>query len=284
MPPATSHLSRPSIDHLYDLVQGLDENELQELLLEINSSAENNIEVAKAIDLFESPKHRRRESRPPCLDLSPGSPPPIPDWPKNRPITWRQSKRISSVPLNFSFSQQQQQHDPMPSPGRRISSVPLQLMHPQTEPMPAPQRERAISNPRLLESAPIDLPDLDEPLRPRTSNCERPSLTQSTSRSYRRISRPMFLAPGHSIPDLARQLTAYFMNEPIAESVASSTPGLSPTSPGSMSSASEFELGGGLSLDDLLEPATPRSRMIFGRPEREVPASMSGIFEVLGER
>lgn len=111
MPPQARHRARSSIDNLFDLVENLEEDQLQNLLDELNSTPhEANIDVSAGVAYFE--EQRRRDASlaaghklrptPSFINTHPAEPT---DWPrqKPRPVSgshWRGSMRIVSAPYS----------------------------------------------------------------------------------------------------------------------------------------------------------------------------------------
>lgn len=135
----------------------------------------------------------------------------------------------------------------------------------QTMPLPSFHASEALD---IFSDHPLDM-------RPRTATGDASTASAfNKQRSFRRISRPVFLSP-LSVPtpdDLAKKLSAYlFEGAP-----------LSPPPPAPRQQTPPTEKAAPASLEDMLkEPVTPRSRVVFGRLETEVPTS--GIFQVLTE-
>lgn len=135
----------------------------------------------------------------------------------------------------------------------------------QTMPLPSFHASEALD---IFSGQPLDI-------RPRTATGDASTASAfNKQRSFRRISRPVFLSP-LSVPtpdDLAKKLSAYLFED---------AP-LSPPPPAPRQQTPPTEKAAPASLEDMLkEPVTPRSRVVFGRLEREVPTS--GIFQVLTE-
>lgn len=105
MPPATRLRSRSSVDHIFDLVEDLEEDQLQDLLNELNSTGEH-IQVQKGVELFEQQRRLLGDTSKHVLRPTPSflnQPHEPVDWPrqKPRPVSgshWRQSMRIVSTP------------------------------------------------------------------------------------------------------------------------------------------------------------------------------------------
>lgn len=104
MAPATRLRSRSSVDHIFDLVGDLDEEQLSNLLHELNSSSESNVPVHEGVEYFE--EQRRARGPPKALRPTPSflnQPHEPADWPKQKPRAvsgsqWRQSMRVASPP------------------------------------------------------------------------------------------------------------------------------------------------------------------------------------------
>lgn len=393
MTPTTRHRSRSSVDHIFELVENLEEDQLQNLLHELNSSMEGNVQVSQGVEYFEEQRRKpgatKAVLRPtPSFLNQPHEPA---DWPrqKPRPVSgsqWRQSMRIVSTPYGGGAGGGGGGTGPNGLARHQTEPIspPLTASPPSSPPLSPPQSvllgygasspRRSVTAPLLKTQgaprvdvqvvsspeSPITPPrhvgaDVDELPRPSLSefgsfsfgldgaaeskaqeNEERPGQEEeeeerpvsprqakvtaappppqpdfsrintmplstmhhetfdtfhdlprprtatgvdaSTSvfkpRSFRRISRPMFLSPVNvSAPDdLAKKLSAYLF-----EGLPSSPP------PPTTTSVPKPEDKVPSSMEEMLkEPLTPRSRFVFGRIEREVPAA-PGIFEVLTE-
>ncbi|KAI1340996.1 hypothetical protein F5Y15DRAFT_38306 [Xylariaceae sp. FL0016] len=106
-----------------------------------------------------------------------------------------------------------------------------------------------------------------------------------TSRSYKRISRPIFPLPTPAATqDLSEMLAAYLL-EALPSSPATNSTLSSPVTPRSQIAsypAIEDDSPG----IDLLEPSParlPKTRDIFGNPMKQPTRKISGIFEVLND-
>lgn len=109
MPPTTRQRSRSSVDHIFELVENLEEDQLQNLLDELNSSMEGNVQVSQGVEYFEEQRRARAAGKPGAKAVLRPTPSflnqphePV-DWPrqKPRPVSgsqWRQSMRIVSTP------------------------------------------------------------------------------------------------------------------------------------------------------------------------------------------
>lgn len=156
---------------------------------------------------------------------------------------------------------------------REIASTPMLLPSPPTS-QPDINRMQTMPLPSFHASESMDIFSSNRPLdlRPRTATGDASTASAfNKQRSFRRISRPMFLSPlSVATPDeMAKKLSAYlFEGAP-----------LSPPPPAAPRRQSPPPT---TSLEDMLkEPVTPRSRVVFGRVETEMPTS--GIFQVLTE-
>lgn len=110
MPPQTRPRARSSVEHLFDLVQDLEDEQLQSFLEEINSTPHQNIDVSSGVAYFEEEQRRLKaqahNKKQQLLRPTPSflnAPPEPADWPrqKPRPVSgsqWRQSMRIVSAP------------------------------------------------------------------------------------------------------------------------------------------------------------------------------------------
>ncbi|KAJ0117457.1 hypothetical protein J7T55_003873 [Diaporthe amygdali] len=141
--------SRSSVEHIFDLVEGLDEDQLHNLLHELNSSTETNVPVSKGVEYFEEQRRARAEAkvlRPtPSFLNSPHEPV---DWPrqKPRPVSgsqWRQSMRVVSTPYG---NLGRHQTEPI--------SPPLTASPPSSPPLSPPSTESPLS-PRRTVTTPI---------------------------------------------------------------------------------------------------------------------------------
>lgn len=148
MPPTTRLRSRSSVDHIFELVGNIEEDQLQDLLQEINSSGEH-IEVSKGVEYFED---QRRQLAPHTLRPTPSflNQPHEPlDWPrqKPRPVSgsqWRQSMRIVSTPY---ANMKRTQTEPI--------SPPLTASPPHSPPLSPPQSTLDHYTPRRSVTAPL---------------------------------------------------------------------------------------------------------------------------------
>jgi hypothetical protein len=170
-----------------ELLGGLDDDQIESLLVDLNNTLDTNVQVSRGIDFFEKPsKHA-----------------PLP-FPALRQIqNHHSSKRISSAPEPAKA---------VPPPPR---STPLD------DDCAPPQftfTNATTTAPRLTVS--ITPQPVDDFQRPTTATTPSPSSTQSSrSRSYKRISRPI------SALDL-RALSAAYMFDLDPSPLRASTPSL----------------------------------------------------------
>lgn len=104
MPPQNRPRARSSVDHLFDLVESLEEDQLQSFLAELNSTPDTNIDVSSGVAYFEEQRRQHHKQHPlrPTPSFVNASPEPA-DWPRQKPnpvsgSQWRQSMRIVSAP------------------------------------------------------------------------------------------------------------------------------------------------------------------------------------------
>lgn len=150
MPPQTRVRSRSSVEHIFDLVEGLDEDQLHDLLDELNSTTDTNVPVSKGVEYFEE-QRRARAQQQKVLRATPSflnSPHEPVDWPrqKPRPVSgsqWRQSMRVVSTPYG---SLGRHQTEPI--------SPPLTASPPSSPPLSPPGHDSPLS-PRRTVTTPI---------------------------------------------------------------------------------------------------------------------------------
>lgn len=149
MPPQTRVRSRSSVEHIFDLVEGLDEDQLHNLLDELNSTTDTNVPVSKGVEYFEEQRRARAAQkvlRPtPSFLNSPHEPV---DWPrqKPRPVSgsqWRQNMRVVSTPYGHLGRHQTEPISP-----------PLTASPPSSPPLSPPGTESPLS-PRRTVTTPI---------------------------------------------------------------------------------------------------------------------------------
>lgn len=143
-------------------------------------------------------------------------------------------------------------------------------------PLPPQQQQQQLPMFNRISTMPL-LSAAPPALRPRTATGHAAASANANPRAFRRISRPQFLAPVAAPDEVARTLMQAFL---FGERVpAAGRPRLAR---GEQAEEDEKELAG--LLEELVkgEPASPRTRHVFGRVEREAPP-VNGIFEVLTE-
>lgn len=150
MPPQTRVRSRSSVEHIFDLVEGLDEDQLHNLLDELNSTSDTNVPVSKGVEYFEEQRRARAQQkvlRPtPSFLNSPHEPV---DWPrqKPRPVSgsqWRQSMRVVSTPYGHLGRHQTEPISP-----------PLTASPPSSPPLSPPGSNESPLSPRRTVTTPI---------------------------------------------------------------------------------------------------------------------------------
>lgn len=151
MPPQTQTRvrSRSSVEHIFDLVEGLDEDQLHNLLDELNSTSDTNVPVSKGVEYFEEQRRARAQQK--VLRATPSflnSPHEPVDWPrqKPRPVSgsqWRQSMRVVSTPYGHLGRHQTEPISP-----------PLTASPPSSPPLSPPGHESPLS-PRRTVTTPI---------------------------------------------------------------------------------------------------------------------------------
>lgn len=150
MPPQTRVRSRSSVEHIFDLVEGLDEDQLHNLLDELNSTTDTNVPVSKGVEYFEEQRRARAQQkvlRPtPSFLNSPHEPV---DWPrqKPRPVSgsqWRQSMRVVSTPYGHLGRHQTEPISP-----------PLTASPPSSPPLSPPGSHESPLSPRRTVTTPI---------------------------------------------------------------------------------------------------------------------------------
>ncbi|POS73821.1 hypothetical protein DHEL01_v207785 [Diaporthe helianthi] len=152
MPPQTQTRvrSRSSVEHIFDLVEGLDEDQLHNLLDELNSTPDTNVPVSKGVEYFE--EQRRTLAQQKILRATPSflnSPHEPVDWPrqKPRPVSgsqWRQSMRVVSTPYGALGRHQTEPISP-----------PLTASPPSSPPLSPPGSHESPLSPRRTVTTPI---------------------------------------------------------------------------------------------------------------------------------
>ncbi|KAI3395053.1 hypothetical protein diail_1810 [Diaporthe ilicicola] len=193
MPPQTRVRSRSSVEHIFDLVEGLDEEQLHDLLHELNSSTDTNVPVSKGVEYFEEQRRARAAQASKVLRPTPSflnSPHEPVDWPrqKPRPVSgsqWRQSMRVVSTPYG-SLGRHQTEPISPPLTASPPSSPPLSPPTSSSHESPLSPR-RTVTTPILpmeksarheIEPAPLQTPVSPPRLDVDEEGESRPSLTE----------------------------------------------------------------------------------------------------------
>ncbi|KAK3374213.1 hypothetical protein B0T24DRAFT_554124 [Lasiosphaeria ovina] len=291
MPIKTHHRSRSSIDRVFDLLADLDDTQITLLLDDLNHTTPSNVPVSSAIALFESGPNRPK----------------------------RKFGRASS-PVRTLHAELERRHS------RRISSAPEPRPRPKTASEPPTGERPTAQNPTKQQFSELQLTtshfddngggndDDDRPSRPsltlfppespteRPKTATEPRRAESQSpRSYKRVSRPLFLSPT-ATAELHELLRAYLYdtsnNTPASATTSATTTPATPATGGGGGGG-----GGGALVSpfsflhhpepavpglDLLEPSPVRSPPHFTLDRAAAPAAimgptdaMCGIFEVL---
>lgn len=172
MAPTTRARARSSVEHLFELVEGLEEDQLHDLLQELNSTADGNVAVRQGVEFFEEEISRPQRTNPSKhLPLRPtpsflDKPHEPSDWPrqKPRPVSgsqWRQSMRIASAPYAMQRHQTAPLSPPL-SPPREHQAVLEGL----------PPKRSGTAPPLMVDVTPVSLADspvslVDEAEHPR---------------------------------------------------------------------------------------------------------------------
>lgn len=263
MPTKGHQRSRSSIDRVIDLLADLEDNQISLLLDDLNHTTSSNVAVPDAIALFEhhANKPRKRSCR---------SPSPL----RNLQVELerRHSKRLSAAPERLSRFRAANSQPP----------APRELATPSPSPSPPPT-ENLFDQPMFNDSFSLDLPPPTVSFdHPKTSSVGPPPVFRP--RSYKRISRPMFLSPT-ATAELHLLLLAFFNETPLppVSPVTTATP--SPTTPlfgFSHSPFTEFdEVEPHTPGLDLLEPSPTRTPSFSGGRSLKTMPSISSIFEVM---
>ena len=270
MPTKSHHRSRSSVDRVFDLLADLQDTQISLLLDDFNHTTDSNVPVSKAIALFD-----------------PRAEKPTPKHPFAR----------SSSPVRTLQAELERRHS------RRIASAPEPITRPKTASPPSTQKPASpliLETPPLpsepLPSEPLPLEKSDRPSliisppetreRANTSSSEQRSGSRGP-RSYKRISRPLFLSPT-ATAELHELLLAYLQDTPTSATTTATPSPVTPKTSHSWAFFSPMEPetdGPGL---DLLEPSPTRlpvpifsSGRMVKQPSME---SMHSIFEVLASR
>lgn len=166
MSPTTRARARSSVEHLFELVEGLEEDQLHDLLHELNSTADGNVQVRQGVEFFEEEISRPQRTNPKHLPLRPtpsflDKPHEPSDWPrqKPRPVSgsqWRQSMRIVSAPYSIGDAAG---HHRLSRHQTEPISPPLTASPPLSPPLSPPKDlglpKRSVTAPLLVEVKPV---------------------------------------------------------------------------------------------------------------------------------
>lgn len=168
MTPKTRHRSRSSVDHIFELVENLEEDQLQDLLHELNSTGDN-VQVSRGVEFFDE-RLRRTGSRGSKDTKHPLRPTPSflnqphepADWPrqKPRPVSgshWRQSMRIVSSPYATAKNSSNDNGGGIARHQTEPISPPLTASPPSSPPLSPPQSAIGYldGSPRRSVTAPL---------------------------------------------------------------------------------------------------------------------------------
>ncbi|KAK3685204.1 hypothetical protein B0T22DRAFT_482192 [Podospora appendiculata] len=262
------HRSRSSIDRVFDLLADLQDSQIALLLDDLNHTTSSNVPVSQAIALFDpsspkpKPKRNIGRSSSPVRALQ-------------VELERRHSKRISSalemsrLPRTASQPSMQAQMQRPTSP-----SIPEHPRHDQSTTIITTITTTATTSRPSLS---LTLPE--SPERPRTATERTPD--GSRSRSYKRVSRPLFLSPT-ATAELNNLLLAYLYNDPVSATTTATPSPNTPTAPTHFSPFFSIEPEPDTPGLDLLEPSHTRlPDLPFGKRGLVPKDSMSSIFEVL---
>ncbi|KAL2146555.1 hypothetical protein VTI28DRAFT_3446 [Corynascus sepedonium] len=263
MPTKGHHRSRSSIDRVIDLLADLEENQITLLLDDLNHTTSSNVPVTDAIALFE--QHANKSKRRSCRSPSPMRTLQV-------ELERRHSKRVSrlsNVPDTWSRS-------------RPSATQPPISPEPATALPPSPPTPPAVFQPFDRPAS----PEHSSPTLPPSVSIESPKITSGPPpsfrpRSYKRISRPMFLSPT-ATAELHQLLLAFFNETPVLPASPATTATPSPTTPlfgFSHSPFTDFESEPSTPGLDLLEPSPIRTPSISGGRSLKTMPSIGSIFE-----
>ncbi|KAK3898986.1 hypothetical protein C8A05DRAFT_18514 [Staphylotrichum tortipilum] len=292
------HRSRSSIDRVIELLADLEETQITLLLDDLNHTTSSNVPVTDAIALFEH--HASRPKRRSCRS-------PSPMRTLQAELERRHSKRVSAVPAATTPSAGGggiSAAEPRP---RRRSAAPQSPLFPQSAVSPPPPTPAPSSTPLAPPPPPSRFDDFffdfDRPtqidVRPPSPTPSPPPVSMPASlpmpierskpsgpppsfrpRSYKRVSRPMFLSPT-ATAELHLLLLAFFSETPISP-MTTATP--SPTTPlfgFSHAPFSDLDFEPSTPGLDLLEPSPLRTPSLAPARSLRTMPSIGSIFEGL---
>lgn len=264
---AANDRRRPSVDSVYNLLSGLDDNQAEDLLRDLNHTTPSNIPISEGIDFFEHPEAAMAASA----------------------ASWRRTTFVKAV-STFDLRS-------CSTPERASRAPSSALPHDDDDDDDVPP----LPSPRARSASAVHHSEEEEALRQRRDH------QYKTPRAYKRISRPWatLAPPSSGGPDVRDLLMAYLSDSPSFSSSSSScssssssadSPATPRSAAGSLFSPmivapSEDAEADTPGLADLLEPSPSRTKPRFAVPSRH-PAlqpcyggaggdSISGIFEVL---
>ncbi|KAH6850702.1 hypothetical protein B0I37DRAFT_372223 [Chaetomium sp. MPI-CAGE-AT-0009] len=251
--------SRSSIDRVIDLLADLEENQISVLLDDLNHTTSSNVAVTDAIALFEH--HANKPKRRSCRSPSPLRTLQV-------ELERRHSKRLSAAPERQSRYKAAISQPP----------APREPATPSPSPSPPPA-EDLLGRPNSPDRPSLILPASASFEHPKTSSAGPPPAFRP--RSYKRISRPMFLSPT-ATAELHLLLLAFFNETLPVSPTTTATP--SPTTPlfgFSHSPFTDFEVEPNTPGLELLEPSPTRTPSFSGGRSLKTMPSISSIFEVM---
>ncbi|KAK3370613.1 hypothetical protein B0H63DRAFT_487306 [Podospora didyma] len=269
MPTKSHHRSRSSIDRVFDLLADLGDNQISTLLDDLNHTTSSNVPVSKAIALFEpgstKPTRKFGRSSSPVRTL-------------RAELERRHSKRISSAP-EPSLRPKTAAASPASSTTSRFSTI---TTSPPAPELPTHDRPR---RPSLTLAPPTPEPSAE---RPKTATEPEPANNEFRARSYKRVSRPLFLSPT-ATAELHELLTAYLYETPVSSATSTTSSPVTAAAGASLAPFSRHlehpEPEPALPGLELLEPSPMRTPYFtFSRAGMAPTDTMSGIFEVLASR
>ncbi|KAK6833911.1 hypothetical protein PG995_013650 [Apiospora arundinis] len=171
------HRKRPSVDRMLELLADLDENQMEALLQEANSTISSNIAVSQGIDFFERPlsptftipsppasPRSSRASRQFLTSLSPR---------KQTELRRRQSNRISSAPEPRSRTLALEQATSSPNSNKKMNRGYKRISRPWGLPSPT-------ASPELRDLLVAYLSGLSMPQSSSTSVTNSPATSQTS--------------------------------------------------------------------------------------------------------
>ncbi|KAK3328213.1 hypothetical protein B0T19DRAFT_423932 [Cercophora scortea] len=269
------HRSRSSIDRVFDLLADLQDSQIALLLDDLNHTTSSNVPVSQAIALFDPSSPKPRPKRSIGRSSSPVRALQV-------ELERRHSKRISSAPEMSRLPRTTSQPSMQAQMQRPTSpSIPEHPHYDQSTTVTTSITTTTTNtNTPTTNSRPsLSLTLPESPERPRTATERTPDGCRS--RSYKRVSRPLFLSPT-ATAELNNLLLAYLYNDPISATTTATPSPNTPTAPTHFSPFFSIEPEPDTPGLDLLEPSLMRlPDLPFGKRGLVSKDSMSSIFEVL---